>query len=292
MNILISGCSSSIGKKIIPQLFSIGHKVVGLRRGNCVDTRFHQCISVDLLSIKELKVVAEISAELLILLAWETTPKAFWNNAVNFQWQEMSLRIVEIFQRTGGRKVLGIGTCAEYSWNKISPLRETDETVPVTKYGQAKLATLKGIEGIGIDFIWARVFFMFGASDPRGKLLVDLIDSCESQDSYVLSNPRNQLDFINVNDVATALCAIIESKTSGIYNLGNGIGYVVEDVAKEIFRQMDCEIELTDYAGVKTQSTVIANIDKLKALFGSQRIKPLDLLIEELLIERSNSLGQ
>jgi nucleoside-diphosphate-sugar epimerase len=292
MNILVSGCSSSIGKKIIPQLFSAGHTVVGLRKGNCADARFHKCISVDLLNVKELKRLGEISAELLILLAWETTPKTFWNDAVNFQWQEMSLRIVEIFQGTGGRKVLGIGTCAEYSWNTISPLKETDETVPVTKYGQAKLATLKGIEGIGIDFIWVRVFFMFGASDPRGKLLVDLIESCDSQDSYVLSNPKNQLDFINVNDVVTVLCAIIESKTSGVYNVGNGIGYVVEDVAKEIFRQMDSEIELTDSAGIKTQSTVIANIDKLKALIGFQRIKPLELLIEELLIERSNSVGQ
>jgi len=288
MNIIVSGCSSSIGKKIIPRFFYAGHTVVGLRRGECDDTRFHKCVSIDLLRNDNIKKMGSVSAEILVLLAWETTPRFFWDDTVNFQWQDMSLKLIEIFKNSGGRKVLGIGSCAEYAWTQSTPFRETDETTPATKYGQAKLATQKGIEQIGIDFIWARIFFMFSAWDSKGKLFGDLLSACENKETYELSRPKNLLDFINVNDVVSILCNLIGANASGVYNVGNGVGHFVDDVAKEIFRQGNCDRGLLNLASKEKQTTVIANIDKLKILSQAQNVKPLNMMIEELMRERSN----
>lgn len=227
--VLVTGARGFVGRHAIPVLLSHGHDVISVGRSTC-DRNVggqEQWVSCDLLCEGAASdLIGKERPSHLLHLAWDTTPGRFWNDTANLDWLAASLRLFRAFARHGGRRIVGIGTCAEYDWNY--PLLSENETpiVPRTLYGAAKAAlgstyTLAAAAE-GISFAWARLFFLYGPGEKRGRLVSDLFATLMDRKIARVSHGRQERDFMHVSDAAAALVALLESDVAGPVNVAKG----------------------------------------------------------------------
>ena len=57
----------------------------------------------------------EVRPTLLIHAAWFVEHGRFWTAPENQDWLEASDRLARAFVEGGGRRILGVGSCAEYA---------------------------------------------------------------------------------------------------------------------------------------------------------------------------------
>lgn len=126
----------------------------------------------------------------------------------------------------GCKRFIGIGSQAEYG---LCDDVITEETVPapITAYGRAKLSAMERSKQIaselGIEWIWGRIFSLYGDYEPAGRMLPDLIDSILNKKAKHLSSCEQYWDYLHVRDCARAIANLADKGRSGeIYNIANG----------------------------------------------------------------------
>ena len=132
---------------------------------------------------------------------------------------------------------MGIGSQAEYGICDII----IDEGVtpdPISAYGAAKTAamylTKRRAEQLDIEWIWGRIFSLYGDLEPSGRMLPDLIDSLISDKDINLSSCEQYWDYLHVRDAADAIVLLGEKGHSGeIYNIANGSYRLLRDFVEE-----------------------------------------------------------
>lgn len=236
--VLLTGASGYVGCAAARALVAMGHEVHALGRTDpgVPGVTFH---SADLLGADPLApIIAAAGADHLLHLAWSVTPGRFWTDLGNCDWVGASLRLFRAFAEAGGRRIVGVGSCAEYAWTS-SPLDETASPVqPGTLYGTAKaslwqlLAALGRQEGLSVA--WGRLFFLFGPGEPRGKLVADAITTLLAGRRFETSPGLQRRDFLHVDDAGRALTALLASPVTGPVNIASGHCGPVRDVIAEV----------------------------------------------------------
>ena len=120
----------------------------------------------------------------------------------------------------GCERFVATGSQAEYG-----PQTDliTEETLPqpIDAYGSAKLATCvlsrQLALDIGIDWIWGRIFSVYGKYEPPGRMLPDLIEALLAGKDYTLSAATQYWDYLHSTDCAEALVALAEWGKVGRY---------------------------------------------------------------------------
>ena len=85
------------------------------------------------------------------------------------------------------------------------------------------------------DYLWARVFFVYGAGQRPMSLIPSLRTAYTAGRSPDIREPAAVQDFVHVDDVAAALVALAASDaSSGIFNVGSGQPTSVGDVANRV----------------------------------------------------------
>ncbi|MEY9531683.1 nucleoside-diphosphate-sugar epimerase [Sinorhizobium fredii] len=165
-SVLITGASGFLGRHIPQSISETGSSVHVLGRtpwpGRADNVSFHR---MDLLSpdTDTFETMSEIGADTLIHVAWCTEPGAYWTSIDNLRWMAASLQLVDSFLRGGGKRVIVVGTCAEYDWRYHTLIERETPLNPSTVYGHAKASLHKALasyaQAHGISFAWAHVFF-------------------------------------------------------------------------------------------------------------------------------------
>ena len=161
------------------------------------------------------------SCDMFYHLAWQ---------AGSFEKQkvciEYYLEALEAAARIGCKRFVGIGSQAEYG-----PQKEliTEETCPhpITAYGTSKLAacalTRQRANELGIEWVWGRIFSLYGKYEPFGRMLPDLINALQNGQDFILSAATQNWDYLYSSDGAEALIALGEKGYNGeIYNVASG----------------------------------------------------------------------
>lgn len=222
--IIVTGANGFVGRAVVPLLAAAGHEVHLLVRQDyavpgCV---LHQ---VDLLD-DESDVVKKIGADTMLHLAWYAKPGAFWHAPENLDWVAASLRIVRAFVGAGGRRLVGVGTCAEYDWSFLQLDEARTPLRPHTLYGVAK-ASLHGMltaaaGPLGLSFGWARIFYPYGPHEHAGRLFSSVVDGIAAGKLVDCSAGWQSRDFMHIDDVARALTAFLASEVVGSVNIAQG----------------------------------------------------------------------
>jgi nucleoside-diphosphate-sugar epimerase len=250
--VVVTGASGFIGSRTLAGLVSAGFEVHAVhasaapaRAADDVVT-WHQC---DLLAQDPAPLFGRIKPTHLLHLAWYAEPGRFWTSAENFRWVAASLALVRAFLDSGGIRVVGAGTCAEYDWSSgIDRLSEDAPRIPATVYGVAKKATAELLaaqaRGAGATFAWGRVFHLYGpAEDPR-RLIAGTIRSLIRGETARCSSGDQLRDFLHVDDVAGAFVRLVDSAIAGAVNVASGDAVAVRDVVQLIARRLDAESQL------------------------------------------------
>ena len=226
MNILLTGGTGFIGKNFINLLLKSNHSVLVLSRTKSKKKKNINFLKTSLnLSNLSFKKIKKFNPTVLINLAWEGIPNfdrviSNKNNLDQINFFKKILTIKKI------RKVISVGSCWEYK-KKIGSCKETDKTNYKTYFTEAKFNIRSFIEkeckNKNINFLWFRLFYIFGPYQREGSLIPFVIKKIIENKSLDKINLRNQNDFIYVNDCCEILYKSIKKNLpSGIYNIGSG----------------------------------------------------------------------
>jgi len=265
-NVLVTGAAGYIGGMTCIELKRKGYNVFGVDRKYAphLNKFFDEFIQADFtdyetyLMMKRVKPVAVIHCAATSLVGPSmNNPGIYFDNNVARTNRFLSF-LKDEFPAT---KFIFSSSAAVYgNWNKY-PYRETDETVPMSPYGQTKLMVEEILQwyrkAYNIKFVSLRYFNACGA-DPEGEhgqepdathIFAKLFDAALNDKAFDLygatfSTKDNTCirDYVHVTDIANAHIKCIDSEVEGIYNLGSSKGtsnlecleYVEELLNKDI----------------------------------------------------------
>lgn len=152
----------------------------------------------------------------------------------------LTLRMAKLASAIDCRKFIGIGSQAEYgSTNEI--MAEDLRPQPFCAYGMAKVAacylTKELAAASGMEWVWGRIFSIYGKYEPAGRLLPHLLESLGSEKEIALSSCEQNWDFLHGEDAGEALLALAERGKNGeIYNIADGRYRKLKDFVEEVVK--------------------------------------------------------
>ena len=167
-----------------------------------------------------------------------------------------SINLIKNFAEYGGKKIVCSGTCAEYDWDYgycselLTPLK------PNSLYGKCK-NSLQNImvsycNQNNVEFIWGRIFFMFGENEPESKLIAYVINSLIKNQKAFCSKGTQIRDFLHVKDVASIFLKLLldDHKFNGAINICSGSGISIRDLVQKIGLFMD-KSQLIEFSDIE-----------------------------------------
>ena len=206
-----------------------------------VGVRLH---AVDLLNDDSvLAVISRLHPTHMLLSAWTTEHGIYWNDPDNDRWADLSEAMVRAFFDAGGRRVVLVGSCAEYDWSdpdlKQRTIREDmAQGVPQTPYGRAKRRAAERLSRLaraaGREFAVGRIFFPIGNGEKPDRFLPSIVRALLEERPAKLGPCDQVRDITDVRDTGSALAAIVELSAIGPINIGSGQGVRLDDLASRV----------------------------------------------------------
>jgi nucleoside-diphosphate-sugar epimerase len=242
--IILTGASGFIGRHCIQPLLDSDYHVHALYSGSApvqeaASLHWHKIDLLDDSATADL--VSKLQATHLLHLTWYAEPGKFWESMLNREWTHASMHLYEQFQKHGGQRLVGAGTCAEYDWSD-GVLNETKTVIkPGTLYGQCKAELFSRTQEFSknkkLSFAWGRIFWLYGPFEDKRRLVPYVITSLLSNEIAKCSEGSQKRDFMHVQDVANAFVALLNSNYEGAVNIGSGAAVAVKDLVETIGTQ-------------------------------------------------------
>ena len=298
--VLVTGASGFIGRHCLPLLLSKGYEVHAVSRQNqsmsaLPGLTWHQG---DLLRPGcAAELIPQVRPDRLLHLAWYAEPGKFWEARENLDWVRASLELFSTFAESGGKRAVAAGTCAEYDCSYGECSEGTTPLLPASFYGTCKHALQKILENsrrpLGLSSAWGRIFFVYGPYEHPSKLASYVIHSLLRGEPALCSDGNQTLDFIHVEDVASAFVALLECAVPGPVNIGSGTPLTVREVLDEIGQQLG-QLDLIRF-GARGSSPqpqrCWANTDRLAKEVGWMPRYSLELGIQQTIDWWKSSTG-
>jgi UDP-glucose 4-epimerase len=236
-SVLVTGGSGFIGRWTLEPLAQYGFAVhIAARRiSTCGIGQFH---SVNLLDANESEqLIASVRPTHILHCAWDVTHGSFWNAPENLDWVAATLKLARAFANRGGRRFVGLGSCAEYDWSDdgVKPRREDDLLRPTSLYGQAKASTGSVLQAFfanqKMSFAWARMFHLFGPREAPGRLVASVARALIAGERATCGAGHVVRDYMPVEQAGAALAMLVESDVQGPVNVATGRGTTVQTIA-------------------------------------------------------------
>lgn len=271
--VLLTGATGFIGSKVTAELLERGYELHALVwpevHADNTGLIQHKMNVLDAAAVDAFLV--ENHFENLIHLAWFVGKKCHVSD-LNLDWVAASLNLLKSFQKYGGKKFVGAGTCSEYEYKYGYLTEDVTPTNPGTLYGNGKHAVYElakiFCQQNDIDFKWPRIFNLYGPNEKPQRLMPSVINSCLNGEDVKVSDCLKFQDYLHVEDTARGIVDVFESDVQGAVNICSGkpvqLRYIVNKIA-----------ELTDFKGkilwgavpaAFGDDLVVGNNEKLKSI--------------------------
>lgn len=251
--ILVTGAGGFVGRQVLGPLLALGHEVHAVGTGprpGLPDAMPDAMPGVtwhvaDLLTPEGRRTALEVAPDTLLHAAWYVAHGRFWSAPENAAWAAASAALLEGFAAGGGRRFVGIGTCAEYAtvladalpWDAL-PWPETRAIAPATLYGLAKASFATRLaeagDADGISTAWARLFHLFGPGEAPGRLVPAVMAALRAGRPAECASGRPVRDVASTWFTGRALAALVLSEVRGAVNVAAGAGLPIADLAGRI----------------------------------------------------------
>jgi GDP-4-dehydro-6-deoxy-D-mannose reductase len=143
------------------------------------------------------------------------------------------------------KKILLIGSAAEYGTSVVNPVRETAAPRPVNLYGITKLFQTQLAEyyyrNYGLPIVVARTFNILGEGLSKNLSIgsfMSQIDSAPGGGSILVGNINTSRDFLDIKDVIGRYWELLLKGEAGeIYNICSGTPRTIRSVLEDLIRQ-------------------------------------------------------
>ena len=187
---------------------------------------------------------------------------------------EISRNVLEVIARNklSVKKILLIGSAAEYGKTKKMPVREGLPLLPVSLYGLSKSIQSMYAEyyakNHNINVSIARTFNIIGKGIPKSLCVGSFaaqIKKAKNKDTIFTGNLRTKRDFLDIEDVVDAYWKILlRGKRRETYNVCSGRSYCIKDILGYLIRDSGKKIK------VATKKEFVRRND-ISDIFGDNR---------------------
>jgi nucleoside-diphosphate-sugar epimerase len=180
----------------------------------------------------------------VIHAAWYAEPGKYLQSPVNQDCLAGTLRLAQGAERAGIRRFVGIGTCFEYDLSAghlsvATPLR------PTTPYAEAKAEAFMALSELlpqqGVEFIWCRLFYLYGEGEDARRLVPYLRARLKAGEPAELSSGTQIRDYLDVRDAGRMIVEAALGAAQGPVNICSGkpitIRALAEQIADEVGRR-------------------------------------------------------
>ena len=256
MRVIVTGATSFIGRAVTKELLAGGHHVFAVvrpdspglpqlemlapeaegksgRRGECLTflpfalkdiRKLESCPALVPSSALKSHSAPKGVAELWLHLGWEGAGSANRQDPhVQARNIGYALDSLHTAARLGCARFLFCGSQAEYG---IADGVMGEEILcrPVSEYGKDKLEVCRrageDAKALGIDYIHARIFSVYGPGDHPWSLVSTCLDTFLKGGRMELGACTQQWNFLHVRDAARALTGLLLAKVpAGVYNV-------------------------------------------------------------------------
>lgn len=257
MRVIITGATSFVGAATVKEMLKRGHTVIAVVRPESAKR--------DLLT--EPNGQAEAEGRLIIVENDLSTPELLPQKTggpcevfCHFGWGgsgssartdhmlqeknfEYSMNTIRAAKASGCTRFLFSGSQAEYGLHKTR-MSEDLECVPRSFYGESKLRMRYEGEALckelGLDYIHARIFSAYGPGDHPWTLVESCLNAFTRDESLSLGQCTQQWNFIYIDDLARAMCALAEvpaqmlDPVNPVYNLAGTETRPLREFVEEI----------------------------------------------------------
>jgi len=175
--------------------------------------------------------------DLVIHAAWYAEPGKYLQSTKNLDCLIGSLCMARGAVKAGVKRVVGIGTCAEYD-QACGVLSIDTELKPLTPYAAAKaslyLTLSQWLPTQSISFAWCRLFYLYGEGEDDRRLVPYIRKQLEKGDPAELTSGKQIRDFMDVVDAGWKIAEISLSNRVGAVNVCSGVPITVRQMAEKI----------------------------------------------------------
>lgn len=227
MRAVITGATSFVGAATVKEMLKRGHEVIAVVRpkttkldrimppdGSNAESGSLTVVENDLSTPELLPEKIPVSCDVFCHFGWGGSGSdARTNRALQEKNLEDSLNTIRAAKALGCTRFLFSGSQAEYGLHRT---RITEETPcsPRSFYGEAKLGMRHEGEALckalGITYIHARIFSAYGPGDHPWTLAESCLSAFTGGQAISLGQCTQQWNFIYIDDLAHALCALAE----------------------------------------------------------------------------------
>lgn len=173
----------------------------------------------------------------LIHCAWCVGLPDYVTAIDNVDCLQGTIRLAQVFAASGGRRFVGIGTCAEYD-QSADVLKPTTPLRPTNLYAACKAAAFLTLNSLlpqqGVTFAWCRLFYLFGEGERPDRLVPYVRDHLNKGLPIQLTNGTQVRDFLDVREAGPMIANAALSDESGPINICSERGVTVREFVERI----------------------------------------------------------
>jgi nucleoside-diphosphate-sugar epimerase len=239
--IFISGSSGIIGKQLIKHLNLTYPNATIYELIRKEDSAIENCIITDLLNTDFPKIDSifkRYKPDLFFHLAWCTNHSDYLVTNENILWEKLTIKLINSFYNSGGKKFIGIGSSIEYDWkNNTTPYHESNSLINGNNwiYGKSKINVFRHLSGLkNISFQWNRIFFVFGPGQTKNRLIPLIINNALNNSEPLSINLNLRRDYISTFEIAKQIANMSTTSFSGSLNICSGRSILLSDLVSKI----------------------------------------------------------
>tara|TARA_Y100000590_G_scaffold469846_1_gene660128 strand:+ start:1313 stop:2161 length:849 start_codon:yes stop_codon:yes gene_type:complete len=243
--ILLTGATGFLGKQILNQLDNQEVSIRVISRSKQEDFFSNYKKVTEIIETKNFfnesndiyKQICE-GVDTVIHVAWYAEPGKYLESPINLECLSGTLNFAQAASQQGVRKFVGVGTCFEYDLTSSKPLGINDPLNPLFLYSEAKTAAFKILSRFfkseDIDFLWTRVFYLFGEGEDERRLVAALRSKLAIGEPIDLTSGSQIRDFMDVKDAGALIADASLGLNVGPFNVCSGEEISIKELAEEI----------------------------------------------------------
>lgn len=275
-NVLVIGGTGFIGSNIVEKLLNKGYNVSILELPNSdksrTDIKIHYGRLEQFDFIK--KIINEDGIDTVIHLASTLIPSSTLGDYLN-EFDAIikpTIQLLPFLAESNIKFVYFSSGGTIYGVNEKGVFSESDNTNPISYYGQSKLILEESIllesRKSGLDYLIVRPSNPYGIGQnifgKQGLIAASIGHILNNEKITIWGDGSVVRDYIHIDDLTMGVVKVIESSLNNqIYNIGSGIGYSVKDIIGVLKKIVDVEFEV-EYIEGRTVDVPIMVLDVKK----------------------------